>query len=214
MSRSESKIPEHWAARILAKCHRIWGDGFTRKWTPLEAKDLIETWREGLAGFNEEALVRGYKALFGLQYPPDLPQFKALCRIHPEHVEHKFPSLTHEHRVSDVGEANIAKIRKMLAKHALPKSEVPANETGIEWAFKIVREADENANISLHRLAFAQSAIAKWCETHHCIRDDLDEHGKWKGGERYASRRVPEEVELPPLVESPHIYREPGEDDE
>lgn len=210
-TRSASKIPEHWAARILAKCHRIWGDGFTRKWAPLEANDLIDTWREGLAGMNEEALMRGYKALFSMQYPPDLPQFKAACVINPAH---QFPAIEHKHSITEDGSASLAKVRAML-KPLSERDEVPANMTGIEWAAKIVREAnDTRERIDLLRLAHAQESLKTWCALHHCSLDDLDEDGKWKGGERYAWRRVPDEVELPPRVPSPHIYREPGEDDE
>ena len=213
-----SKIPDHWIARLFAKMLAIWGDGFTRKFAGVDLDDLKATWVQGLTGQNEAALKRGYAALFHEKYPPDLPRFIELCRIAPEHITHQFPAITHEHRVTDIGEENLAKIRALL-KPIAERAEVPRGFTGIEWAFRILREADVNAQIPLHKLSFANDAINRWCISHHCTREDLDENGKWM-------RTVPsslvkkDEVELPPLVPSPHIYtgeeamREPGMDDE
>jgi hypothetical protein len=194
----------------------IWGDGFTRKWQDVPMPDLKTTWAEGLTGLNEDALRRGYGALLHEKHAPDLPRFIELCRINPAHVAHTFPAITHEHIVTDAGEANLAKIRALLRPLA-QRSEVPVNFTGIEWAYRIVRESDTNEKIPLHKLAFANDAITRWCASHHCTRDQLDEHGRWKNGQRYALPATEEEL-MPALVPSPHIYtgevREPGEDDE
>jgi len=212
-----SKIPDHWIARLFAKMLAIWGDGFTRKWEGVDMNELKATWAQGLAGFNEAALKRGYAALFHEKFPPDLPRFIDLCRIAPEHLAPTLPAITHEHRITDVGEANLAKIRALL-KPIAERAEVPRIFTGIEWAFRILREADVNARIPLHKLSFANDAISRWCISHHCTRDDLDEHGKWV--RVVPASLVKDEIELPPRVPSPHIYtgdedpREPGMDDE
>jgi hypothetical protein len=168
---------------------------------------------------NDAALRRGFTALFHEKVPPTLPRFIELCSAPPAmYTPHDFAALTHEHRVSDVGEKQLAKIRALLTPLA-QRSEVPASYTGIEWAYRILREADTNERIPLHKLSFAQDAITRWCVSHHCTREDLDELGHWKQGVRYAPR-VTEEEPLPALVPSPHIYtgeaspRVPGEDDE
>jgi hypothetical protein len=227
-----SKIPDHWIARLFAKMLAIWGDGFTRKFAGVDLDDLKATWAQGLNGQNEASLKRGFAALFHEKYPPDLPRFIELCHIAPEHIASAYLAITHEHRVTEAGEANLANVRAILAKHGLPKTCVPDGQTGIEWAFRIVREADTNERIPLHKLGFAREAIGRWCESHHCMPDDLDDFGGWRGGSRAACfvTREAEDAPLPVRVPSPHIYgegegelmrktvqaiaREPGSDDE
>ena len=213
-------IPEHWIERLFEKMSAIYGARFSDMWrdTP-NLQDVKDTWRQGLADQNDAALKRGFAALFHEKTPPTLPRFIELCAAPPAmYTTHQFAAITHEHRVTDTGEDHLAKIRALL-KPIAERVEVPRGFTGIEWAFRILREADVNAKIPLHKLSFANDAINRWCISHHCTREDLDENGKWM-------RTVPsslvkkDEVELPPLVPSPHIYtgeeamREPGMDDE
>lgn len=217
--RSESKIPEHWIARLFAKMVAIWGDGFASKWAGVDMDELKATWAEGLAGQNEAGLKRGYAALFHEKRPPDLPRFIAMCHIDPMYVQPDRLALAHEHRMTPVGEEHLAKIHDMLALHRLPKSGIDSAQTGIEWAFKIIREANDSV-VPLNKLKVSGDAIRNWCDSHHCSPGDLDEFGKRKPRDVATHAAAPREDDLPPLIPSPHIYRdeepsrEPGEDDE
>jgi hypothetical protein len=214
-----SKIPDHWIARLFAKMLAIWGDGFTRKWEGVNMDEVKATWAQALGGQNEAALKRGFAALFREKYPPDLPRFIELCSAQPAmYMAHT--ALTHEHIITDAGKADAEKIRALIRPIA-ERADVTTSFTGIEWAYRVMREADER-KIPYAKLVAASEAIGRWCESHHCTRDALDEHGKWK--RTVPAMLVRKEVELPPRVPSPHIYtegepvhepvREPGSDDE
>ncbi|AUT62905.1 hypothetical protein [Paraburkholderia terrae] len=211
-------IPEHWVERLFERMESIWGARFQDFWRNVPDPEQIKAvWREGLAGMSGEALRRGVAALFHEKSPPTLPRFIELCHIDPMYVQREQPALTHAHCVTPVGEAHLAKIQELLAKHNLPKREPGGGADGIRWAFRIVREANER-DVPLNRLAIAQDAIRNWCASHGCSRDDLDEYGEFV---RDPNARA-DDVELPPLVPSPHIIdaseqytaREPGSDDE
>ncbi|WP_250518525.1 hypothetical protein [Caballeronia sp. ATUFL_M1_KS5A] len=214
-------VPEHWIERLFERMEMIWGAKFEDFWRNVrEPEKIKDVWREGLADLSDEAWRRGVGALIHEKTPPTLPRFRELCRLDPMYVAPSMPALTHEHRVTPVGLANIAKINEILAKHKLPKREPSAGTDGIKWAFKILREANER-DVPLNKLEIAQQAIANWCATHGCSRDDLDENGDWTNTPH--ARQI-DDVELPPRVPSPHIVadgvthvervREPGDDDE
>ncbi|SAL05989.1 hypothetical protein AWB78_07813 [Caballeronia calidae] len=206
-------IPEHWVERLFDRMQSIWGARFADFWRNSPEPDAVKAvWREGLADLTDNALRRGVAALIHEKAPPTLPRFRELCHVDPMYVAPSVPVLTHEHRITPVGIDNKAKIDAILAKHRLPKREPGPGTDGIKWAFKILREANER-DVPLNKLANAQDAIRNWCASHGCSRDDFDENGDWI---RDPIARHADDVELPPLVDSPHIYRErePGDDDE
>jgi hypothetical protein len=200
----------------MAAC---FGERFYAMWRNVDEVEMQVVWSEGLRGITRENLMRGVSAMLQRRTPPTLGEFIELCQPVPAMYRQNTLALSDNRRASPAVVAeNMTKIRAILASRGLPKSAPAADETGIEWAFRIERAADVDASVPLHKLRFAQEAIRAWCDSHHCTRDALDENGKWKGGSRVASSASAGEVSLPPRVPSPHIYgeyeREPGEDDE
>ncbi|MGF6877387.1 hypothetical protein [Paraburkholderia sp. MM5477-R1] len=208
-------IPEHWVERLFDRMSSIYGSRFLDLWRGIDIAGVKATWREGLASVSDAGLKRGVAALFHEKYPPTLPRFIELCSIDPMYVRHEQAAITHEHCLTPAGEDSLAKIRELLRPVAT-RARVPTGSTGIEWAFRILREADERV-IPLHKLTFAQQAIANWCASHPVRRDQLDDFGRL-----LPTVTVPHSLvagDLPPRVPSPHIYgehgdREPGTDDE
>lgn len=213
-------VPESVVDDLFERLTAIYGQRFVDMWHRSNPNVFRETWGLGLKGLSPAQIRRGIAACFHAKYAPTLPEFLEFCIAVPEHRAPSLPALTHEHRITPVGLAQKAKIDAILAKHRLPKREPSAGTDGIKWAFKILREANER-DVPLNKLAIAQQAIANWCATHGCSRDDLDESGDWTNTPH--ARQI-DDVELPPRVPSPHIVddgvthvervREPGDDDE
>ncbi|BAO90725.1 hypothetical protein [Caballeronia cordobensis] len=209
---------------LFAWMGRLYGARFDDFWksSAEEPAMLKAQWLEGFvtANVTDAGIKRAKAALFREKAVPTLPRFIELCMIEPMYVALSVPVLTREHRVTPVGLTERAKIDAILAKHNLPKREPGAGTDGIKWAFKILREANEN-DVPLNKLAIAQQAIADWCASHGCSRSDLDENGDWTNTPH--ARQI-DEVAFPPRVPSPHIVgdgqthveraREPGNDDE
>jgi hypothetical protein len=215
-------IPEHVVERLFSRMASVYGSKFLDQWRDVDMVDMKATWREGLAGLTDEALKRGVAALFHERVPPTLPRFLELCAINPAHVAPVLPAITHQHVITDNGNAALAHVHALLARFKVDAIlKAPKDDrTHIEWAFKIIRDANES-NVPLNKLAIAQDAIRMWCASHGVRREDLDDFGKVKPRTATHAARA-DLADLPKRVPSPHIYgddehhtaREPGSDDE
>lgn len=75
--------------RQTAKLWVLMGDAFGSKWTSQHGEtDAGGTWAKGLAGLTGADVARGMAILVnsGADWPPALPEFKAMCVPGPEQV--------------------------------------------------------------------------------------------------------------------------------
>lgn len=93
MSNPESSLPERWVKKIFATMRATYGAAFDRQWEcpagvdPAEhAADMLEHWGRELRGYQQSAQAIAH-ALGSLPpHPPNLVEFKALCRGAPQYV--------------------------------------------------------------------------------------------------------------------------------
>ncbi|WP_233854269.1 hypothetical protein [Paraburkholderia sp. HD33-4] len=217
-----SQSTESRGAWLWHKQAAIFGARFLDMWADIDAQDVQAEWTHALQGLSREALLHGVAACYHMRHVPTLPEFLDACRIEP--MYRPFTGLTDQRQATpEVVEPQLANMRAVLAGAGLPKRGVSGAQTGIEWAVRIEQQADSDTQVPLLKLALAREAIDLWCASQHCTREDLDEHGGWRGGSRAAAARERVGVgvmALPPRVPSPHIVgddapvREPGCDDE
>lgn len=182
-----ARVPDSWVTSLFARMQSLWGQRFLAMWADCDLDAVKATWAEGLAKVPVERLKQGVSALFHEKGPPDLPRFLTLCEPRPTmHTPH--PSLVDEanRTPSADARANLAAIAKRIG----------AAQPGIAWARRLVDEAADGRVLPGNRLQVALDALDGWETT----------HGTAKAQEP--------ELFMPARVPSPHIYREPGCDDE
>lgn len=57
----------------------MYGTRFAQHWHGIDPAEVKATWAAGLAGCSGEQIARGLEACMTLEWPPALPQFRALC---------------------------------------------------------------------------------------------------------------------------------------
>jgi hypothetical protein len=95
---SEQRLPNTWVEALFARFRAVWGaQKVTATYRPSDgddlqdwAEDLHNLWATQLARFNGPTLKAALQAAIdsGREWPPTLPEFKALCQQfnRPEHV--------------------------------------------------------------------------------------------------------------------------------
>ena len=98
MSTLESSLPDAWVERIWATMRGFYGASFDRQWEcpagldPLRhVGDLKAIWGRELRGFqqNPKAIAYGLDNL--PEFPPNLPQFLAICKRAPVFAPKELP---------------------------------------------------------------------------------------------------------------------------
>ncbi len=109
-------LTSHHMVRLWAKMARI----YAHKWTSASECD-DGTWLEGLRGYTQEEVAYGLSGCLTRDndWPPDLPEFRKLCR--PEHIVtpacHKeYKSLPKPDADPEVARKSIASMKRIL-KH-------------------------------------------------------------------------------------------------
>lgn len=77
-------LPNNWVDRIFAKLTLVYGTDFTRRWEGLNVDDVKADWARELAMYQQAPASITY-ALENLpeNKPPNVLQFRALCRAAP-----------------------------------------------------------------------------------------------------------------------------------
>lgn len=91
MSHPASSLPERWVQRIFATMRATYGAAFDRQWECPAGTDpadhiaaMLEHWGRELRGYQQNAQAIAY-ALENLpEHPPNLIEFRALCRRRPD----------------------------------------------------------------------------------------------------------------------------------
>lgn len=73
-------LPESWVEQLFQKMLLDYGKKFTDMWGSADMDLLISHWSRELGVFTDAELLRGTAAMAHQNWPPSLPEFKALCR--------------------------------------------------------------------------------------------------------------------------------------
>lgn len=116
MSNPESSLPEPWVRKIFAAMRATYGAAFDRQWQcpagvdPAEhAAGMVGHWARELRGYQQAPAAIAYALDHLPANPPNLVEFKALCRGAPQYAPPRLegPKVTPERMVEAV--AGIAK---------------------------------------------------------------------------------------------------------
>lgn len=91
-----SALPETWVKKIFSKFEGRYGSLFLDRWRGCDMANVMATWAEELAGFEDqpERIAYALRSLADQQFPPTLPEFIAACRRAP--TKAAGPALTHQ----------------------------------------------------------------------------------------------------------------------
>lgn len=91
---SQSSLPESWVRKVFATMRATYGAAFDRQWQcpagmdPAEhAAEMIGHWGRELRGYQQSPKAIAYALDHLPSNPPNLIEFKALCRGAPQYVE-------------------------------------------------------------------------------------------------------------------------------
>lgn len=78
-------LPENWIKKIFTTFEGRYGTLFKDRWKGCNLDNVMQTWREELAGFADqpERIGHALKSLADEKFPPTLPEFIAACRRAP-----------------------------------------------------------------------------------------------------------------------------------
>jgi len=75
-----SPLPETWVEKIFDRMLLSFGKKFIDQWAGADPQKLLNHWTIELAGFTGAEIKSGLTAMDSMDWPPNLPQFKKLCR--------------------------------------------------------------------------------------------------------------------------------------
>lgn len=75
-----SALPESWMDRLFERMEDRYGDLWASRYGAFPRTRVMRTWAEDLADLSRDELARGVEACRSAKFPPNLPEFRALCR--------------------------------------------------------------------------------------------------------------------------------------
>lgn len=171
----QDAVPERWITELFTRMHRHWGNTFLDKWRDVEMAGLKIEWAKALRKLSSKELKGGVDGLLALKFPPSLPEFYGLCKQMRLHEAPPNETLTDQTRASpDVVEANLRRMREILAPLSKPKEETA------EWAFKMLMRGTTQSGAALpvgviNSASDAISSTAGRMVIERCIDPDLAE---------------------------------------
>ena len=120
-------LPNNWVDRIFAKLTLVYGTDFTRRWEGLDVDDVKADWARELAMYQQAPAAIAY-ALENLpeNKPPNVLQFRALCRAAPNRPV--TPMIEHSTGKTVEPEA-LAEIVQQLRSRFLPRRQQTGENT-------------------------------------------------------------------------------------
>lgn len=80
LSTSIKPLPDTWIDALFTKMLGMYGNKFSDMWRDTDIRVLKSVWANELGKLNRDQLAAGANALYGLDWPPSLPQFIRLCK--------------------------------------------------------------------------------------------------------------------------------------
>lgn len=79
---NEPLIPKEWIERLFLRFQAVYGSRATAMWNEVPKADLMDAWRDGLAGHRGEDIAGAVDLLPSRfpEWPPTLGEFLGLCR--------------------------------------------------------------------------------------------------------------------------------------
>lgn len=79
---SQSLSPQlvEFAKGLLSGLHAMFGKKFLTHWEGVAFDELVAVWAHGFVGYKPKELKHGFERCKGLEWPPTLSEFLALCR--------------------------------------------------------------------------------------------------------------------------------------
>lgn len=151
---SPSSLPESWVRKIFATMRATYGASFDRQWQcpagtdPAEhAAEMIGHWGRELRGYQQSPSAIAYALEHLPANPPNLIEFKALCRGAPQYAQKQIegPKVTPERMLEAV-----AGIAKPEPKHN-PK----------QWAEDLKAIEDRGGHLTLAQRSMWREALSE-----------------------------------------------------
>ena len=74
------ELQQGWIERLFSRFAALYGAAFGRQWEGTNLAEVKAVWAEKLGGFNAQQIGEALKSCDERPYPPNLPEFIALCR--------------------------------------------------------------------------------------------------------------------------------------
>jgi hypothetical protein len=118
-----------WIERIFARLLAIYGERFTAMWAGADKAEMKRVWANGLRTFNANEIQSALAACLEREYPPNLPQFIAMCRAsvnestrpserHARMIGYTSPPVSREKAAATLAELMVRFRRKREVIHA------------------------------------------------------------------------------------------------
>lgn len=113
-------IPVEWVDRIFERLTVLFGRRFGDLYAGVDEDRLRQAWAVELAGFRDhpERIAKALQACKGVQHPPTLSEFVALCRV--QHADAPAGLLSAPKGDPEVARANLKRVREMLKTAVKP----------------------------------------------------------------------------------------------
>jgi len=72
-------LPSAWIDRIFSEFSAMYGKHFANMWYGADVSAVKNTWANRLAGLSGAQIAHGMKMCERLNFPPTMPEFKAMC---------------------------------------------------------------------------------------------------------------------------------------
>lgn len=75
-----TELPNAWVERLFERLLAMYGRKFADMWGCVEIASLKATWAKALGDLTHEEIAAGLTRCLDREWPPTLPEFRALCR--------------------------------------------------------------------------------------------------------------------------------------
>ena len=128
-------LPPAWVERLFDRFKVAFGvQKVGAMWQGMDPAEVMAGWGQQLGRFPPDALASALQAVIdsGREWPPTLPEFKAICRdFHRPRQDEAQPSLPapgQGHTDREAARAQLERIRRMMAGAVKPMAHLEADE--------------------------------------------------------------------------------------
>lgn len=144
-------LPLLWVDKIFEKLTLTHGQAFLARWRDIDLNAVKSDWMHELSGFENAPHCIAFALANQPQKPPNVVEFKALCRMAPAVETQQLPE----------PKADPARIAAELAKLAPLRVAVDRTHGMREWAYilKARHESGEDPKLNANQIRCYQAAL-------------------------------------------------------
>lgn len=163
----KQRLPEQLTSQLFIRLRSIYGHRWTSLFTSAEQATAMKAeWSLALGGFTDQVIEKALEssAREYVDFPPTLPQFMALCRMHePRKVYQALPGPEPSTREFALGK--LAELKELLAKKAKVDKQRPARQPmdPLLWRAKFIAELTAHG-VSEKTAEEAYQAALPYCD--------------------------------------------------